>query len=225
MGLDGILDVEKLKRDLPLQVGDPFNRFPHAGVGGHDRRTAAQRRVSLRRRAAKLRFRSGHPEGGVELDAQPGPRMHIGEVMIRGLRDVDTGTVRRVMSVRPGNLFKQDALYQTQRDLYGMGVFSSVNVTLLDSVPPQETAQPDSMVRTLIQVLEGPPTRCRLGFGYATVECFRVQSGWTAHDFLGGARTLDLSARVSKLGAGTPTNTTDSISFAIRSPARGRSIR
>jgi outer membrane protein insertion porin family len=35
-----------------------------------------------------------------------------------------------------------------------------------------------------------------------------VQSGWTAHDFLGGARTLDLSAKVSKLGAGTPTRTT-----------------
>ena len=27
MGLDSIFDVAKLKRDLPLQVGDPFNRF------------------------------------------------------------------------------------------------------------------------------------------------------------------------------------------------------
>src|SRR5712671_3996604 len=27
MGVDGILDVAKLKRDLPLQVGDPFDRF------------------------------------------------------------------------------------------------------------------------------------------------------------------------------------------------------
>jgi outer membrane protein assembly factor BamA len=34
-----------------------------------------------------------------------------------------------------------------------------------------------------------------------------VQSGWTAHDFLGGARTLDLAARVSKLG-GTPKGST-----------------
>jgi outer membrane protein assembly factor BamA len=134
--------------------------------------------------------------------------MRIGEVVIRGLRDVDTGTVRRVMSVRPGSSFTQDALYQTQRDLYGMGVFSSVNVVLLDSVAPQETMLRDSTVRTLIQVQEGPAHQVRLGAGYATVECFRVQSGWTAHDFLGGARTLDLSARVSKLGAGTPQQTT-----------------
>src|SRR6266436_539539 len=26
-GLDGIFDLDRLKRDLPLQVGDPFNRF------------------------------------------------------------------------------------------------------------------------------------------------------------------------------------------------------
>jgi len=208
MGLDGVFDVEKLKRELPLQVGDPFNRFLMQAsadtIVGRLRNSGYPYADVLR----NFDSEAGILKAEVELDAQPGPRMRIGEVMIRGLRDVDTGTVRRVMSVRPGNLFKQDALYQTQRDLYGMGVFSSVNVALLDSVPPQEMGQRDSMVRTLIQVLEGPAHQVRLGFGYATVECFRVQSGWTAHDFLGGARTLDLSARVSKLGAGTPTNTT-----------------
>src|SRR2546426_11833706 len=205
MGLDGIFNIEKLKRDLPLQVGDPFNRFLMQAsadtIVGRLRNSGYPYADVLR----NFDSEAGILKAEVELDAQPGPRMRIGEVMIRGLRDVDTGTVRRVMSVRPGNLFKQDALYQTQRDLYGMGVFSSVNVALLDSVPPQETVQRDSMVRTLIQVLEGPAHQVRIGFGYATVECFRVQSGWTAHDFLGGARTLDLSARVSKLGAGTPT--------------------
>src|SRR6266446_6288784 len=208
MGLDGIFNVEKLKRDLPLQLGDPFNRFLMQAsadtIVGRLRNSGYPYADVLR----NFDSEAGILKAELELDAQPGPRMRIGEVMIRGLRDVDTGTVRRVMSVRPGNLFKQDALYQTQRDLYGMGVFSSVNVTLLDSVPPHETVQRDSMVRTLIQVLEGPAHQVRLGFGYATVECFRVQSGWAAHDFLGGARTLDLSARLSKLGAGTPSQTT-----------------
>jgi len=49
----------------------------------------------------------------VELDVQPGPSLRIGAVMIRGLRDVDTGTVRRVMSCA-GQRIKQDLLYQTQ---------------------------------------------------------------------------------------------------------------
>ncbi len=200
MGLDSIFDVAKLKRDLPLQVGDPFNRFLM--------QASADTIVSRLRNhgypyAEVLRnfdSEAGILRAEVELDAQPGPRMRIGEVVIRGLRDVDTGTVRRVMSLRSGHGFRQDALYQTQRDLYGMGVFNSVNVALIDSVPPQGSVPSDSAVRVLVQVLEGPRHQVRLGGGYGSVECFRVQSGWAAHDFFGGARTLDLSARVSKLG-------------------------
>ncbi len=208
MGLDGVFNVEKLKRELPLQVGDPFNRFLMQAsadtIVGRLRNSGYPYADVLR----NFDSEAGILKAEVELDAQPGPRMRIGEVIIHGLREVDTGTVRRVMSVRPGAGYKQDALYQTQRDLYGMGVFSSVNVVLLDSVLPQESVRRDSTVRTLIQVQEGPAHQVRTGFGYGTVECFRVQSGWTAHDFLGGARSLDLSARVSKLGAGTPTQTT-----------------
>src|SRR2546430_2315972 len=88
-----------------------------------------------------------------------------------------------------------------------MGVFSSVNVALIDSLPPQRTTPGDSTVRVLIQLLEGPRHQVRFGGGYGSVECFRVQSGWAAHNFLGGARTLDLSARVAKLG-GTPKGST-----------------
>jgi outer membrane protein insertion porin family len=200
MGLDGIFDVAKLKRDLPLQVGDPFNRFLMQASA--DTIVARLRNNGYPYGEVLRNFDSeaGILKAEVELDAQPGPRMRIGEVMIRGLEDVDAGTVRRVMSVRPGQGFKQDALYQTQRDLYGMGVFSSVNVSLIDSLPPQQVTLRDTTVRVLVQLLEGPRHQVRFGGGYGSVECFRVQSGWAAHDFLGGARTLDLSARVSKLG-------------------------
>jgi outer membrane protein insertion porin family len=207
-GLDSNVNVEKLKRDLPLQVGDPFNRFLMQASADTIVARLHNNGYPYAEVLRNFDSEAGILKAEVELDAQPGPRMRIGEVIIRGLHDVDTGTVRRVMSVRPGNTFNQDALYQTQRDLYGMGVFSSVNVVLVDSVIPQETVQRDSTVRTLIQVQEGPAHQVRVGFGYATVECFRVQSGWAAHDFLGGARTLDLSGRLSKLGAGTPKHTT-----------------
>jgi len=206
-GVDGILDVAKLKHDLPLQVGDPFNRFLLQASA--DTIVARLRNGGYPYAEVLRNFDSeaGVLRAEVELDVQPGPSMRIGEVMIRGLRDVDTGTVRRVMSVRPGNRFKQDLLYQTQRDLYGMGVFNSVNVVLVDSVAPQGPVPSDSAVRVLVQVVEGPRHQVRLGAGYGSVECFRVQSGWAAHDFLGGARTLDVSGRVSKLG-GVPKGST-----------------
>jgi outer membrane protein insertion porin family len=207
-GLDGIFDVAKLKRDLPLQVGDPFNRFLMQASA--DTIVARLRNNGYPYGEVLRNFDSeaGLLKASVELDAEPGPHMRIGEVVIRGLRDVDTATVRRVSSVRPGQSYNQDALYQTQRDLYGMGVFNSVNVLLVDSVMPQQAVVRDSTVRVMVQVQEGARHLVRMGLGYATIECFRVQTGWTAHDFMGGARTLDLTGRVSKLGAGTPRQST-----------------
>ncbi|MFN2570433.1 MAG: outer membrane protein assembly factor [Gemmatimonadales bacterium] len=205
-GLDQILSVAKLKRDLPLQVGDPFNRFLMQASA--DTIIARLRNGGYPYAEVLRNFDSeaGVLRAEVTLDAEPGPRMRIGAVEIRGLRDVDTGTVWRVMSVRPGQRFKQDALYQTQRDLYGMGVFSSVNVALVDSIAPQGPIASDS-VRIVVHLVEGPRHQVLLGGGYGSVECFRVQSGWSAHDFLGGARTLDVSGRVSKLG-GVPKGST-----------------
>ena len=202
LGLDSILDVRRLKRDLPLQVGDPFNRalfqasadtivsrlknigYPYADVlRNYDVDVAALRAVAT-------------------LEAIPGPRMRVGQVLISGVEKVDTGTLRRMLSVRAGDWFRQDQLYLTQRDLYGLGMFRSVNVVLADTTPPAG----DSGVRVVVRVSEAPRHRLRAGAGYGSLDCFRVQSGWTAYDFLGGARSLDLTGQLSKLGVGVPAN-------------------
>src|SRR5207247_256555 len=82
----------------------------------------------------------------------------IGRVVITGLEQVDTGTVRKMLSVHPSDLFRQDRVYQSQRDLYGMGVFRSVNVVLADSAPRPG----DSTVTVLVRVAEGPRHRVRV---------------------------------------------------------------
>jgi len=204
LGVVGILDTARLRRALPLQIGDPFNRFLLQASADT---IAARLRNSGRPYAEVLRnfdSEAGVLRAEVTLEAIPGPEMRVGDVMIRGLDHVDTATVRRMLAVRPGERFRQDALYQSQRDLYGMSVFRSANVLLVDSLPPvNQDGRPDSTVRILVQVQEGPQHRLRLGAGYGSVECLRVQTAWTANDFLGGARTLDLSARLSKIGGGS----------------------
>jgi len=108
-----------------------------------------------------------------------------------------------MLSVKPNDWFRQDQLYQTQRDLYGLGMFRSVNVVLADTVPPPPG---DSTVRVLVRVSDAPHHRIRIGGGYGSIDCFRFQGGWTAYDFFGGARTLDLTGQLSKIGAGFPTD-------------------
>src|SRR2546425_956386 len=202
-GFDSIGSVADLKRSLPLQVGDPFNRFLF--------QASADTIVSRLRN-------HGYPFGDVlrsfdvevagltaqaVLEAVPGPRMRIGEVVITGADQVDSATVRRMLSLKPNDWFRQDQLYRTERDLYGLGMFRSVSVALADTAPG---AAGDSTVRVVVRVIEAPRRRIRLGAGYGSIDCFRLQAGWTAYDFIGGARSLDLTGQLSKIGVGVPTN-------------------
>src|SRR5438128_4483227 len=110
-GLDDILSVAALKKDLPLAVGTPFNRmlfqasadtivgrlknrgYPYADVlKNYDVDAAALRAVAA-------------------LEGVPGRRMRVGEVIITGAGHVDTTSVRRMLSVRPGEWFRQDQRY------------------------------------------------------------------------------------------------------------------
>jgi outer membrane protein assembly factor BamA len=200
-GAAGIVDPEALRRALPLQLGDPFNRLLFQASAD----TAA---AWLRNRgypyAQVLRnFDSdvGALAADVRFEAVPGPLVRVGRILVEGVRRVDTATVLHTLSVRPGERYSEDRLYRSQRDLYGTGIFRSATVTLLDTVPPPEG---DSTVRVLVQVLEGARHRIRFGAGYGTLDCFRAQGGWSAFGFLGNARVLDLSARVSKIGVGAP---------------------
>jgi len=132
LGLDSILDVPRLKRDLPLQVGDPFNRAlfqasadtvsTGSRTSGTPMPTSSATMMWTWRRSGPWRHssasRAAHA-GGAGADHRRGEGRH---------RD---GT--RMLSVRAGDWFRQDQLYLTQRDLYGLGMFRSVNVVLADT--------------------------------------------------------------------------------------------
>jgi outer membrane protein assembly complex protein YaeT len=202
VGAESLFNLPQLKKELPLQVGRPFSRillqasadtivgrlygrgFPYAQV----LRNFDENDASLSAEAT--------------LEVLPGPRMRIGEVAILGLQRLDTAIIRDLLRVKPHDQFRRDLLYRTQRDLYALGVFRSVSVLLEDSLAPATPG--DSTVRVAVHLREGPGHRVFGGVGYGTIDCFRVQSGWTAYNFLGGLRALDLTGSVSKLGVGAP---------------------
>lgn len=200
-GFEGIFDIDRRRGDLPLHVGDPFNRFMFQASADtllswlHD---LGYPYADVYR---SLDANAGLLQADLGLEAVPGPRMRVGRVDIEGLKDLDTGSVRSMLSIRPGDVLSRERLYQSQRDLYAMGVFRSASVTLMDSLPG---GPGDTLARVLVHADEGPRHRLRAGVGYGTLECFRVQTGWSILDFLGGARTLDVTGRVAQVGVGYP---------------------
>src|SRR5919106_44152 len=201
-GVEGILNVRRLKQDLPLRVGDPFDRFRL--LASADTVVARLRNRGYPYAQVLRNFDSdaGQLRAEVMLEAIPGARMRIGRVDIQGLEDIDTSAVRRMLTVEPGNPYRQADFFQSQRDLYGMDVFRSVGVVLVDSLGPREPG--DTTVDVLVRVVEGPRHRVRIGAGYGSLDCFRTQAAWSANDFLGGGRVLTVSGRLSKLGVGFP---------------------
>lgn len=200
-GIEGIIDPAKLRRALPLKVGDPFNRLLFQAsadtIGAWLRNRSYPYAQVLRNFDSDV----SADTAAVRFDAVPGRRMWVGRVDVQGLHRVDTGTVLHTLSIKPGDQYHEDQLFRSQRDLYGSGVFRSAIVTLADSVPPEAG---DSLADIQVSVVEGPRHRVRLGAGYGTLDCFRAQAGWSSFGFLGDARVLDLSMQVSKIGVGKP---------------------
>jgi outer membrane protein insertion porin family len=204
-GLDSL--PEWLQRiallDLPLQEGDPFNRYlMQASADSIERRLRDRGYPSatvfsgFEADRAKLVAR-------VNLEVDPSRRAVVGGVDVVGVRRLDTALVRDLLVARPGRRYSQDELLLSQQNLYKSDLFRYATVNI-DSAAFQSGTD---TVPLLVQVNESRPRRIRGSLGFGTEDCFRGGLTWTTRNFLGSnGRLLDLSSRVSKLGVGEPTD-------------------
>ncbi|MCZ6856656.1 MAG: BamA/TamA family outer membrane protein, partial [Gemmatimonadetes bacterium] len=200
-GTEGIIPPEQLIRDLPLREGDPFDQG-RLILSTDSIRLALQNRgypFTTVYRGFSVQYAERTAE--VEFLVDPGPAARIDSIEVIGPPDLDPTLVRKTIRLQPGQRFNQTALYQSQQELYRMGVFDFVDVRLLDSVP---RGPDDSLVTVTVQVSRGRLHSIRVGGGYGTNDCFRTLTSWTARNFLGGGRSLALTAGFSKIGTGPP---------------------
>lgn len=200
-GIDGILPARATLAALPLREGDPFNRFLFQASADTLRRLLHDRGYPW---AEIFRnFTVDQAEGRVEVryDIDPGARARVSEIVVDGADQLGPGAVRRLIPLREGQWYRQTDVEASQRALYRVEAFNYVRVGLLDTLP---AGPDDSTVRVLVRVSEGNLYGVRGGVGFGSVDCLRGFAGWRARNFLGGARQLDVIARVSKIGSGDP---------------------
>jgi outer membrane protein insertion porin family/translocation and assembly module TamA len=139
----------------------------------------------------------------IQLTFITGSEAHIGQVDFElsaldegDAPSIDSNTVRKLLSFHEGDLYRQNELLRTQRDLYALETYRRVNVDLLpDSLQPSDTS-----LTVLVRLGESRMNSMRLGAGWATLDCARTQARFTDRNFLGAARRLELNARLSHLG-------------------------
>lgn len=200
-GTQGIISPREMTERLPLAVGDPFDRLMFLGAADSIRSTLRNRGypfVEVFRFFDENRFEH---EATVRYEVDPGPRAIISSIEVEGPGDIDEDLVLRTLPFREGQPYSRREILQGQRDLYRLGVYDFINVALVDSVYDQPS---DSLVTIRVQVSEGRLHRVRVGAGYGTLDCFRTLTSYTVRNFLGGGRSLELSARLSKIGTGPP---------------------
>jgi outer membrane protein insertion porin family len=201
-GLEGFpeRDRRELLQDLPLERGDPFDR--RAMLAAAD--TLLLRLRDLAHPSAQL-FRGfsvdrARRRSTIQFAIDPGPAATVGTATITGLNEVDTSLVRRLLIAQPGQPFAQRDLYESQRLLYRTELFSYASV----DVDSTQFAGGQTVVPIGVRIREGKFRRVRAAVGYGTNDCFRGGAAWTARNWLGGGRILEVSARASKIGVGDP---------------------
>ena len=202
-GLDSV--PEKIRSrvlvDLPLRQGDPFNRYVMQVTADTVTRRLRDRGYPSAKVFSSFETRKDANTATVAMEVDPGGPAVIGNVSVEGTNRVDPNLVRKLLVSRPGRLYSQDELFQSQRNLYRSDLFRFANVNI-DSA--KFTPGADS-VPLLVQVNEAKRHRIRSGIGYGTDDCFRGSAAWTTRNFLGSnGRILDLTTRVSKVGVGEP---------------------
>lgn len=188
--------------DLPLQVGDPFNRFAMQATADSITRRLRDRGYPSARVFTAFEADKEAKTAAVTLEADPDGEAAIGGINVIGAHAVDTAVVRKLLVSRTGRRYSQEELFESQRNLYESDLFRFVTVNI-DSAAYHPG---DSTVPLVVQVNESKPRRIQGGLGYATYDCFRGSLGWTTRNFLGAGRIFDISSRVSKVGVGDPLN-------------------
>ncbi|MBI3792977.1 MAG: BamA/TamA family outer membrane protein [Gemmatimonadetes bacterium] len=207
-GVSGIPGGGALLDELPVRRGGVFDES--AINAARDSLLRRLRNLGYPRADVLRNYEVTHAthSARVELAVVPGPRTHVGEVAVeveadkRGAARTSAEDVRRIFGVSPGDLYVERDLVAGQRRLYGTETFRQVRVEL-DST---SGARSDSLARLVVHATEAERYAATLGVGWGTIDCFRAQGTLTDYNFLGGARRVDLTGRVSRIGVGAPTN-------------------
>jgi outer membrane protein assembly complex protein YaeT len=209
-GLDPLPEEHRreLETRLPLKVGQPLDRAllqssREAAIDelkDHGYPTPVVEFAETAGSTARQRV--------VTYTAKPGSLAYVGRIEVQGTASVDPRIVRRQLTFRPGQLFEQSKLRESQRRLYAMELFNFVNVETSSAPSTEAPGAEDApdRVATRVTVTEGKHRKVNFGLGYGTEEKARGEIDWRHVNFFGGARTAGVFARYSALDRGVRLN-------------------
>ena len=136
----------------------------------------------------------------VSFHVETGTRVQIGEIRIRGLKEMKEPVVRKRLLLHTGEQYGATKIEAARKDLLSLGVFASVSVRV--------GTKPDSQGRVPITFTarERPQHAVSLSGAYSSDLGGSTGVSWTKRNVSGKADSLTLSATAIDLGGGTSSN-------------------
>ncbi len=188
------LDLGGLRRTLPLKEGGGFHPVVLDNTLDQIRAQYAAQGYAQAQVSAREDWNPDHTLVDVMIDVLEGPQQVVDRVIVRGIDRTQSEVVRRTMGLDPGEPISRVKLLETERNLYGLGIFSRVDVDLI-------RAELDATDRdVLVRVAEGRPRTLTYGLGWDSEEQFRGLVGFTDNNVLGRAYSLSTDLRWSQNG-------------------------
>ena len=222
----GAMDLLELKKKWPLNPGDRFAEKPYDDLKNLYLNYLPNQGYPKVKVKGRVYLNEETNTAKILLTVNPGPLCYFGEVRIKDLEKLETpeAAVREKITVKTGQIFNQDKIFDTQRKLYGTDLFRSVVLT------PEQVSPQESTIPLVVELVEKKKRSVKVGLGFGDEDKLRARVGLRYRNLWGGARVLDLNARYSTLGylfSETFTNPVvfgSSFDFVQQSGARRRDL-
>jgi outer membrane protein insertion porin family/translocation and assembly module TamA len=133
-------------------------------------------------------------EAEVTFEVDPGPAARFGSVTLSGNEELTDGVIRRMLPFQEGDPYSEALRLRGQRNLFNLELIQAARIA--DVVSTDDTVVPLN-----VEVTEGTLHRVRTGAGWSSSDCLNTEGSWASRNFFGGARRLQMRARLSNIAS------------------------
>jgi outer membrane protein assembly complex protein YaeT len=191
--LDGAALEEEMRRRIPLQQGEVFNEADLVASRSMLENEFKNRGYVYATVLLEYRIDKAARTARVVYSVDAGDQYTIGETRIEGYDTEDLDLVQDQLEFASGELYNQQDILDSQRNLYELGLFRRV------LIEPQLASVRGDTVDVLVSVAPAPTHVVRVGIGYGTEDRVRVRASWLDRNLFGQARQLEVRGQYSQL--------------------------
>lgn len=188
---DSTLTRRTLKRAVTVRAGHPLSLIDLDSTHVHLRDALWDEGYADALIADTITLHDSARTADVTIKLDPRWVATVESVTVHGDSVLSPDIAKKMITLRPGNIYKRDNVIESQQALYSSNLYRRATIVL----PPRG----DSAKRIDINVDEAKLHAVKLSAGFNTIDFIQTEARFTNYDWLGNARRLDLHLVVSNL--------------------------